>query len=56
MTPQAKILRALNETGGTLYTAGTGQTLTFCWCGERAGRIWFHLGDAPHWQRFGRPN
>lgn len=43
------VIERLDRQGGAVYLGTGTPPMVACWFGEKAGRLWFHLGDAPHW-------
>jgi hypothetical protein len=39
----------LLDTAGAVVYAGAAAPLIACYVGIKAGRLWYHLGDVPHW-------
>jgi hypothetical protein len=43
------LIERLNKSGGAVYRRKGDFPIVACWFGEKAGRLWYHLGDKPHW-------
>ena len=43
------VIERLNQNGGAVYLQQNSQPVVACWFGEKEDRLWFHLGDKPHW-------